>query len=353
MGGYGPIFSEYHQLFAADGLPKHKRQKLPSFEEICDYLKTVREKVLFYLETAPVEEQERLWWFLIQHECQHCETIAFVTFLAHWQAKKQVVLPLNYAEETISFDMVKISAGSFEMGSNAVYSLDNERPQHSVFLDSYWIDRYPVTCGEYRKFMESGGYQNPEFWSKEGWNWLQKNPVCQPLYWTNEPSSNLHPVCGVSWYEADAYARFVNKRLPTEAEWEKAASWDVEKAKSRIYPWGDIFDEKRRCNLSCGDSYGNETLTSVGKFEAGVSGYGCEDMVGNVWEWTDSWFDGYEGFEWYPYTGYSQVYFDGLHKVLKGGSWATRPQAIRCSFRNWYYPGIRCILAGFRCAKSE
>ena len=353
MGGYGPVFPQYHQLFAADGLPKHLRQELPSFAEICDYLKTVREKILFYLETAPVEEQERLWWFLVQHECQHCETIAFVTFLSYWQSQKIVSGEGISLFEAKPSEMIKIKVGSFEMGSNAIDALDNERPQHSVFLDTYWIDRYPVTCGEYAKFIEAGGYQKAEFWSEKGWKWLQENPVSQPLYWNPISGNENYPVCGVSWYEADAYARFVNKRLPTEAEWEKAASWDEEIGKSRIYPWGDIFPDKQRCNLAFGENFTEKYLSSVGSFPAGSSFWGCEDMLGNVWEWTSSWFDGYEGFEWYPYRGYSQVYFDGLHRVLKGGSWATRPQAIRCSFRNWYDPGIRCILAGFRCAKSE
>ncbi|HAA32964.1 MAG TPA: ergothioneine biosynthesis protein EgtB, partial [Cyanobacteria bacterium UBA8553] len=106
-------------------------------------------------------------------------------------------------------EMIEIPAGEFEMGNDSIDTLDNERKRHRMSLDTYWIDRYPVTCGQYRVFIEAGGYQNSEWWSTAGWQWLQENPVQQPLYWSNDPSWDNHPVCGVSWFEADAYARFV------------------------------------------------------------------------------------------------------------------------------------------------
>ena len=157
------------------------------------------------------------------------------------------------------------------------------------------------------------------------------------------------PVCGVSWYEADAYARFIGKRLPTEAEWEKATSWNVVTEQQHTYPWGQEAPNPHRCNHN--NLIGQ--TTPVNAYPMGQSAYGCYDMLGNVWEWTATWFDAYAGFVAYPYRGYSQAYFDGQHRVLKGGSWATPPWAMRSSFRNWYYPGIRQILAGFRCAVSR
>ncbi|MCJ8280089.1 MAG: formylglycine-generating enzyme family protein, partial [Rivularia sp. ALOHA_DT_140] len=147
-------------------------------------------------------------------------------------------------------------------------------------------------------------------------------------------------------YEAEAYAKFVGKRLPTEAEWEKAASWDEESKSRRIYPWGDKKPTSEYCNHN---NIHNQT-TPVNAYPLGQSAYGLYDTLGNVWEWTTSWFDAYQGFQHYPYKGYSQVYFDNQHKVLKGGSWATRPWALRSSFRNWYHPGVRQMFAGFRCA---
>lgn len=195
--------------------------------------------------------------------------------------------------------------------------------------------------------MEAGGYRNPQWWSKAGWEWLQTAQVTQPLYWSSNRDREKHPVCGVSWYEAEAYARFVGKRLPTEAEWEKAASWDAQLKRRLLYSWGNQEPTRQVCN----HNNFNKGTTPVDAFPNGQSAYGLYDTLGNVWEWTATWFDSYPGFQSYPYIGYSQVYFDQQHRVLKGGSWATRPWALRCSFRNWYHPHVRQILAGFRCAR--
>ncbi|MFW6357743.1 MAG: SUMF1/EgtB/PvdO family nonheme iron enzyme [Chroococcales cyanobacterium] len=350
--GLPPRHPQYELLFRADGLPKEQRQNLPNFDIILDYLETIRTEVFSYLETAPLEKEERLWRWLIQHESQHNETIAFLLQLQRWKCHSDVFsmnFPYVNIETLPSAEMVDIPAGEFEIGSNAIDSQDNERPAYHFFLDSYQIDRYPVTCGQYREFIEAGGYQNPQWWSESGWKWLEKNPVNQPLYWSNSQDWDTHPVCGVSWYEAQAYANFVGKRLPTQAEWEKAASWDATIGQKRIYPWGNTFPSSKNCN--------HNTLvghtTPVNAYGSGQSPYGCYDMLGNVWEWTASYFEGYVGFKPYPYQGYSQVYFDQQHYVLMGGSWATRPWGLRSSFRNWYHPHVRQILAGFRCARSE
>lgn len=368
--GLKPVFPEYHQLFAADILPKKQRVFLPTLPEVELYLGAVRKKVLDYLEVAPIEEQERLWRFIIQHESQHCETVAFVLQMQRKKEeessathlvtdltdlrdvtdrrkKKEGRLIADYQLPITDSPAIEIPAGEFYMGSDAAEALDNERSRHLCYLEAYSLDRYPVTCRQYRDFMESGGYQNPDWWSADGWKWLQSAKVDRPLYWSENPAFNNHPVCGVSWYEAEAYCNFIGKRLPSEAEWEKAASWDATNQTYRIYPWGEEQPNGSLCN------HGNNIANTspVDAFPKGASAAGCWDMLGNVWEWTASTFDAYPGFESYPYRGYSQVYFDGEHRVLKGGSWATFPQALRSSFRNWYYPGVRQIIAGFRCAK--
>ncbi|MBD0263675.1 MAG: ergothioneine biosynthesis protein EgtB [Tolypothrix sp. Co-bin9] len=351
------LFPQYRKFFAADGLPKSQRVQLPNLEEIYYYLDTVRKKVLDYLEVADLNQQQRLWRFLLQHESQHCETIAFLLELAKSQKSKVNSHPHSPPSPLISLSpspsVIKIPAGEFEIGSNAIDALDNERPAHKVYLDTYYIDRYPVTCGQYRAFIEAGGYENPAFWSKAGWEWLQIEQVGEPLYWHNVLSADNQPVCGVSWYEAEAYCQFVGKRLPTEAEWEKAVSWDADMNCPRIYPWGDEEPTPQHCNCVDVASLQKNPLTinttAVDAYPQGQSAYGLYDALGNVWEWTASWFDGYDGFEMYPYVGYSQVYFDQQHRVLKGGSWATNPFALRSSFRNWYHPGVRQIFAGFRC----
>ncbi len=363
--GWEPVLPQYHQLFAADILPKKQRVFLPALPEVELYLDAVRKKALDYLEVAPVDEQERLWRFIIQHESQHCETVAFVLQMHRKKEEKRgkeeegkgneegrlisnYRLPIaDYQLQITDSQAIEIPGGEFYMGSDAAEALDNERSRHLCYLEAYSIDRYPVTCRQYRDFMESGGYQNPDWWSADGWKWLQSHLVDRPLYWSENPAFNNHPVCGVSWYEAEAYCNFIGKRLPSEAEWEKAASWDAKNQTYRIYPWGEEPPNGSLCN------HGNNIANTspVDAFHKGASAIGCWDMLGNVWEWTASTFDAYPGFKSYPYRGYSQVYFDGEHRVLKGGSWATFPQALRSSFRNWYYPGVRQIIAGFRCAK--
>ncbi|MCC5637506.1 ergothioneine biosynthesis protein EgtB [Nostoc sp. CHAB 5844] len=368
------LFPQYRKLFAADGLPKSERVKLPNLEEISYYLQTVRAKVLKYLEVADIERQERLWRFLIQHESQHCEILSYVLELAKSQqstlrltstalsnqrsgqvvnSQQSKLVTFDSGVWTFDFakqaEMVMIPAGEFEQGNNSIDALDNESLSYRVYLDTYWIDRYPVTCGQYRQFMTAGGYKNPQLWSEVGWQWLQTEQVTQPLYWHSDRSYDDHPVCGVSWYEAEAYSRFVGKRLPTEAEWEKAASWDAQAKRRRIYPWGEEMPTPEYCN--CDRLIGQ--TTPVATYPAGKSAYGLFDTLGNVWEWTASWFAPYQGFQSYPYVGYSQVYFDNQHRVLKGGSWATRLWVLRSSFRNWYYPNVRQVFAGFRCAANS
>jgi ergothioneine biosynthesis protein EgtB len=349
--GLAPLFPEHRRLFMADGLPKCDRVKLPGKAAIRHYLDIIRQEVLQVLETTDLDQQERLWRWMLQHESQHCETIAFLLQLAKMRESVTSVGAHSCApllQPTPSEEMIQIPAGYFERGSDAIDALDNERPAHQVYLDTYWIDRYPVTCTQYRLFMTAGGYQERRWWSENGWQWLQQERATQPLYWSGDSQWDNHPVCGVSWYEAQAYANFAGKRLPTEAEWEKAASWDGINSLRRTYPWGETMPDLDRCNHNCAIAQ----TTPVNAYPNGRSAYGCEDMLGNVWEWTSSIFNGYKGFVSYPYAGYSQVYFDGQHQVLKGGSWATRPWALRASFRNWYHPGVRQIFAGFRLAIS-
>jgi iron(II)-dependent oxidoreductase len=348
LAGLSPQFSQYHRLFAADGLPKTQRQNLPEPTVIMDYLRVVREKVEDYLAIAPIERQARLWWWLLQHESQHNETMAFIHKLAQPLFSPQAQGSLQRGEVVSDSPMVEVPAGEFMMGSDRLEAQDNERPAHSRWLDTYWIDRYPVTCAQYSKFMTAGGYQTRNWWSAAGWQWLQAYPVDRPLYWCDAPEWADHPVCGVSAYEAEAYAYFVGKRLPSEAEWEKAASFDPQSSTVTPYPWGDRPPEPYRANFNQWIGH----TTPVDAYPAGASALGCYDLLGNVWEWTASSFGSYDGFQSYPYTGYSQSYFDGQHRVLRGGSWVTRPWGLRNSFRNWYHPWVRQILVGFRCANS-
>ncbi len=295
---------ELEAIFHVDAVPKAERsRRIPDFATVKAYAASVRAEMLDCLECVPIDRQERLWRFVLQHEAQHTETVQLLLALRS-RADARAAEPAK-ADPTI--DWIPVAGGAVTIGLESADALDNERPCHSVRLAPFEIARDPVRQGQYAAFMADGGYTRRALWSDDGWAWLQQAGVAQPLYW-RAGSPDL-PVCGVSAWEADAFCRWAGARLPTEFEWEAA-------------------------------------LTKV-KAEDGP-----RDMLGHVWEWTASLFAPYPGFEPWPYPGYSQSYFDGRHRVLRGGSWATRPWARRPSFRNWYTPDTRQIFAGFRCARD-
>ena len=347
------LYPQYTTLFAADGLPKAERENLPDLATILAFMADIRDRTLAYLATAPLGEQLRLWRWLLQHESQHAEIATYILTLHRWSSPSPAAIaPLSdpalitaLFEPAASVNMVYIPAGEWVMGLESWAALDNERPLHPVRTGNYWIDRTPVTVADYRKFMAAGGYHNSQWWHPQGWAWRQQHHITQPQYWRDAPDDATTPVWGVSWYEADAYACFVGKRLPTEAEWERAARWQPETETLLAYPWGNDPPTPHHGNF--GGHHGG--VTPVGQFGAGRSATGCDDLLGNVWEWTSTWFEGYPGFQPYPYPGYSQAYFDKAHRVLRGGSWATRPGVLRSTFRNWYHPHVQQVFAGFRC----
>jgi iron(II)-dependent oxidoreductase len=258
--------------------------------------------------------------------------------------------------------MARFPGGVVEHGTDdRTTAYDNERPRHPVTLDPFWIDVHPVTNGEYLAFVEEGGYEARSAWSERGWAWKLEAGLRAPKHWTGgaggwterfmdraAPLDPARPVCHVCYWEADAYARWAGKRLPTEAEWEAAASWDPVAGAKRSYPWGEEEPTRARANI---DQLGFET-TPVGSYPAGVSAIGCWDMLGNVWEWTATDFHGYPGYRTFPYREYSVAFFGDEYKVLRGGSWATRSGAVRNTFRNWDYPIRRQIFSGLRCARD-
>ena len=338
-------FPDYQTLFAADGLPKARRQQLPSLKMLLAFLANIRQRTLAYLSVAPLTEQQRLWHWLIQHECQHSETISLVMALHQLQGKATPLrYPIGGQSGERSTTMIAIPGQSVCLGLDAGHdshiAIDNEYSAHRVEVASFQIEPTPVTCEQYQRFITANGYRQRQWWCEAGWDWLQVTQVNQPLYWPTQDLAKFrhHPVCGVNWYEASAYARFVGKRLPTEAEWALAAKGLASKLPTLL----------QNGQLNCDHRLGH--TSPVGLSAQAVSDYGCYDLLGNVWEWTDSWFRPYPGFQAYPYQGYSAVYFDDRHRVLRGGSWATRSWALRPSFRNWYEPHVRELFMGFRCA---
>jgi gamma-glutamyl hercynylcysteine S-oxide synthase len=294
---------------------------------------------------------------VLQHEHQHNETMLQCIQLSE---RGLYSLPPEEAVDALApGGMARIPAGAFPMGdAGSGFAYDNERPRHEVDLPAFEIDRSPVTNGDYLRFVTDSGYERRELWTDEGWAWRGEAQATRPLFWTDDgrerrfdrtgPIDRVLPVMHVSWFEADAYARWAGKRLPTEAEWEKAAAWGPGFTTPRRYPWGDEPPTAERANL---DQLAFGPLP-VGALPAGASAYGVLGLIGDAWEWTASDFGGYPGFRAHPYREYSEVFFGGGFKALRGGSWATRPSVARNTFRNWDFPQRRQIFAGFRCARD-
>jgi iron(II)-dependent oxidoreductase len=261
-------------------------------------------------------------------------------------------------------EMVLVDGGRSTMGtSDHPWAYDNERRAHEVELAPFRIDTTAVTNRSYRRFIDDGGYDDPRLWSSAGAEWKAGEQAEHPLFWQREGGGGWsilrfgtpldlddhldEPVQHVSFHEAEAFARWAGKRLPTEAEWEKAATWHPTEGQ-QPWPWGDAPATAARADL------GQRAIgpDPVGSRPLGASPWGCLGMVGGVWEWTSSTFRPYPGFEAWPYREYSEVFWGDDYKVLRGGSWAADPIAVRATFRNWDLPIRRQIFAGFRCAKD-
>lgn len=341
--GEAPPTPQCKRIFNVNGLPKHERtNNLPAKAAVIGYAEEIRERTLDYLATAPLAEEERVWRFVLQHEAQHGETITFLrNLLGNTPAPGA-----SDAASSPEIEFVDVPAGKCSIGSDGLDAIDNERPRHQVDIPGFSISRHPVTQGQFARFIEAGGYGELRYWSKAGWRWRERTDVTRPLYWRDGCLN--HPVSGVSAHEAEAFCRFAGARLPSEVEWEKAASWDPDTRSASTFPWGNTLPGPGLANCD----RARRGTTPVDRHPAASSRYGAEDMMGNVWEWTSSVFAPYRGFEAWPYEGYSEIYFDGQHRVLRGGSWASRPWAMRASFRNWYVAETRQILAGFRLARD-
>lgn len=370
-GGQRPLREELGTVYDPFAAPRRERgglAYLPS-EECFAYMDAVRERSLACIEQADLSDESNpllaggyIFDLVARHEQQHSETILQTLQIMTTEAyepERRIDFP---AAGKASPEMMLVDGGPFELGASGDwFAYDNERPQHVRELAPFWIDVLPVTNGEMQVFVEDRGYQRREFWSEPGWQWKLSKQVELPGYWQRESGGvfvrsfgrleplvpNL-PVCHVSWYEAEAYARYAGKRLPSEAEWEKAASWDAPHGTKRRYPWGDDRPSPARANL---DQLGFGAAPA-GSYGEHAGPYGVQQLLGDVWEWTSSGFDAYDGFRPFPYPEYSEPFFGGPFRVLKGGSWATQPDAVTTSFRNWDYPERRQIFAGFRCARD-
>ncbi|MEV8565235.1 ergothioneine biosynthesis protein EgtB [Streptomyces sp. NPDC051322] len=368
VAGREAIRPEIDSIYDAFEHPRAIRPTLPLLApaEARSYATEVRGRVLDVLESTPLQgrplvEAGFAFGMIAQHEQQHDETMLITHQLRTGPAALTAPAPPP-ADATGLPDEVLVPAGPFTMGtSTEPWALDNERPAHSRLVPAFRMDTAPVTNGAFLHFIEDGGYRDARWWTEQGWDLVRGHELEAPLFWRREggqwlrrrfgvvePVPSDEPVLHVSWYEADAYARWAGRRLPTEAEWEKAARHDPATGTSRRYPWGDAEPTAERANL------GQRHLgpAPVGSYPAGASPLGVRQLIGDVWEWTSSDFLPYPGFVAFPYREYSEVFFGPDHKVLRGGAFSVDEVACRGTFRNWDLPVRRQIFAGFRTARD-
>jgi gamma-glutamyl hercynylcysteine S-oxide synthase len=330
VAGASPTDERFDDIYDAFKHPRRDRPSLPFLgpPEARAFVADVRSRVLDVLASVDLSGDDPLvrdgfvYGMVIQHEHQHDETMLATLHLmdgfAHPDAGDWRPGAVDGAP-----GMVAIDAGPFLMGADEGWAYDNERPRHQVDVAPFRIDRTPVTNSQYGAFVDDGGYTDSRLWGVDGWAWRQETGAAAPQFWRREGGGDWsrrrygrheelppdEPVQHVCWHEADAFARWRGARLPSEAEWEKAAAMDGEPGAPR-------------------------------------------HVLGGVWEWTGTDFHGYPGFTAFPYREYSEVFFGPEYKVLRGGSWATDPSVRRVTFRNWDYPIRRQIFAGFRCAED-
>ncbi len=328
------------------------------------YCSTVRSAALDTLDALPEHPDsdraaEFAFGMVVGHEHQHNETMlqALNLRVGAPLLRGSDALPIGRRE--LAGTSVLVAGGPFIQGVDTAdepFSLDNERPAHVVDVATFRIGRVPVTNGEWRDFVDDGGYREARWWSARGWEHRERAGLSAPQFWNADGTRSRfghvedvppgEPVQHVTYFEAEAYAAWAGARLPTETEWEKACAWDPRRNIRRRYPWGD--------DAPSGDvaNFGGAALrpAPVGAYPAGASAYGAEQMLGDVWEWTSSPLRPWPGFAPMIYQRYSEPFFFGDYRVLRGGSWGVDASVLRPSFRNWDHPHRRQIFAGVRLA---
>ena len=346
------------QFWDSAAVSHHARWELPlpSRAATLEYMRDVLDRALERLPAAEVSEDEAyFYWLPVMHEDMHDEAFTYTRQTLGYPAPRG----WRPAQDAFAADAagdVEIDGGAYRLGAEPGkrFVFDNEKWAHTVPVAPFAIGRCAVTNREFAAFVDDGGYGRREWWSDDGWAWRERESALHPVYWLPQengtwmyrfydqvlPLPAAQPVIHVNWYESEAYCRWARRRLPSEAEWEMAASGMAKTA----YPWGGDPPTAARahldsCSLGC---------VPVSQCAAGDSPYGCRQMIGNVWEWTGTDFLPYPGFQIDPYKEYSQPWFGAERKVLRGGCWATRSRLIRNTWRNYFQKDRRDIFAGFR-----
>ena len=377
-------FNSYYEGFGARiERPKRGTRSRPTVRDTVAYRKYIDERMLQFLDSIERQaESERILSLVrlgLEHEMQHQELLVYDIkhllcdqFAVQLKSVPQAVETNN---RSIEFDGGLFWLGYANQGDErqliatksanelSAFAFDNEKPAHQVFLQPFAIDRYPVSVGDYLEFMREDGYSDFRWWFSEGWEVVNREKWQAPLYWELHDGTwmirdftGLHPaeskrsdpVSHVSYFEASAYAKWAGRRLPTEAEWEQAATSDSNSASRRQFPWGDETPDSSKANLF---ESGYWSVAPIGSFPAGSSANGCEQLIGDVWEWTTSDYVPYPGFK-SEFDEYNDKWFVN-QKVLRGGSFATPRRHIRTTYRNFFHADERWMVSGFRCASDR
>jgi gamma-glutamyl hercynylcysteine S-oxide synthase len=342
--------SEFDNLFAFGidpvdgGLPNDKPGDWPSIDQVETYRNRIRHELDAALGgAAESEELVQLMNIAIEHRLMHAETLEYMFHQLPYETKVTPELQRPTSLASVTPEMIQIPAGVATLGLKrgfGQFGWDNEFQAQTVEVPTFSIDKYKVTNGQFAKFVEGGGYSRRSLWSQEDWDWKSSSEVSHPVFWVKiddrfhyrgmfeEIPLALDSPVYVSHAEASAYARWVGKALPTEAEWHRAAYGAQAPQDTR-----KLWDPP-----------------PVGSFPELSSAFGIEGLFGTAWEWTSTTFAPFPGFQITPaYPGYSANFFDGKHFVMKGGSTRTAACMLRNSFRNWFQAHYQYVYAGFRC----
>jgi gamma-glutamyl hercynylcysteine S-oxide synthase len=382
--GLKSLHPEYDRLFAfgidpiGGGLPTDQPSEWPSLAAVHEYVGTIRsaldERLEKIIVDAPSSTRDgfplsTLLNVAIEHRLMHVETLAYMLHQLPIAMKVRELDPPIISSRPIIGRAIEIPGGVVTLGlarGSVDFGWDNEFELQTAEIPAFEIDQYKVTNRQYLEFMQAGGYETQSFWSEDDWNWKAAHAISHPSFWMKKagtkdnrwfyrtmfaelpfdevPSLLDWPVY-VSHAEASAYARWAGKRLPTEAEWQRAAHGTA-KGETRKYPWGSESPNPKLGNFD----FRHWDPTPVNAFPQGQSAFGVHDMLGNGWEWTSTVFAPFDGFVPFPfYKGYSADFFDGKHFVIKGGSSRTAACMLRSTFRNWFQPHYQYVYSGFRC----
>ena len=334
------------------------RLPLPGFDETLAYRDAVLARVQLRLGREPDADDLYFAALALRHEDMHAEAFAYLRQTLAYDAPRFRAVAAQPGAPCA--EDAEVAGGTFQLGAppDSAWAFDNEKWAHPVTVAPFRMSRAAVSCGQFLRFVEAGGYGERRWWSEAGWSWATREGRRAPRHWRRGPHgwqlrrfdrwmplTEDEPVLHVSAHEAEAYCRFAGRRLPTEAEWEFAACVEPGTGRKRVSPWGDEPWTPARARLAA------DRPAGVSEHPAGDSPWGIRQMIGNAWEWTATTFLPYPGFVRDPYREYSEPWF-GTHRVLRGGAFATSPRIATATYRNFFLPERDDVFAGFRtCAR--